>query len=422
MLAFVPGGRQGCRGRPALTVPLTEVPMHRPSLRTALLAAGAVTALAVPATASAQEDAPTLVGRALLPGELRETASQPAPAPFPAQPLGGFSALVDGGGALWAMPDNGYGAKGNSQDFLLRVYLVDPEFETAEGGAGDVDVLGWVQLRDPDRRVPFPIVTEGTTTRLLTGSDFDLESFRVAEDGTLWFGEEFGPFLLHTDATGRVLEAPIALPGVESPDSPFLADGEEANLPRSGGFEGMALSADGETLYPTLEQAVVGDPQRRRWIYEFDVDDRRYTGERWAYRTEQAEHVLGDLTALDRNRLLVVERDNQEGEEARFKRVYLVDLRRADRRGYLVKREVLDLLDIADPDLISLPGREGDLGIGPVFTFPYVTVESVLPLGGERLALVNDTNFGSTGRNPQLPDDSDFIVVEVPGLADPVRR
>jgi hypothetical protein len=45
-----------------------------------------------------------------------------------------------------------------------------------------------------------------------------------------------------------------------------------------------------------------------------------------------------------------------------------------------------------------------------------VTVEAVLPLGHGELAIVNDTNFGTTGRNPGLPDYSDFIVVEVPRL------
>ena len=34
------------------------------------------------------------------------------------------------------------------------------------------------------------------------------------------------------------------------------------------------------------------------------------------------------------------------------------------------------------------------------------------------MTIVNDTNFGSTGRNPALPDYSDFIVVSVPGLHD----
>jgi hypothetical protein len=42
--------------------------------------------------------------------------------------------------------------------------------------------------------------------------------------------------------------------------------------------------------------------------------------------------------------------------------------------------------------------------------------EAVLPLSGNELTFVSDTNFGSTGRNPNLPDYSDFIVVKVPGI------
>jgi hypothetical protein len=33
----------------------------------------------------------------------------------------------------------------------------------------------------------------------------------------LWFGDEFGPFLLHTDVTGKLLDAPIPLPDFENP-------------------------------------------------------------------------------------------------------------------------------------------------------------------------------------------------------------
>ena len=46
----------------------------------------------------------------------------------------------------------------------------------------------------------------------------------------------------------------------------------------------------------------------------------------------------------------------------------------------------------------------------------YQTVEAVLPYGGHDPAIVNDTNFGSMGRNPSLPDYSDFIVIRVPDL------
>ena len=55
----------------------------------------------------------------------------------------------------------------------------------------------------------------------------------------------------------------------------------------------------------------------------------------------------------------------------------------------------------------------GDFGLGDPFAFPYVTVEAVLPIDKDELVFVNDTNFGSTGRNPALPDYSDFIIVKL---------
>jgi hypothetical protein len=252
-------------------------------------AAIALPALAIGALAAAPASAhhgpppppePALLARAILPADATAPApfpgapnTEPAPAPGSVQPVGGFSALLDAPGFAnyWAMPDNGFGSKANSHSFLLRVYNVHADFETArggEGGSGVVKILKAITLRDPDHKVPFKIVNDATPDRLLTGGDFDIESFREDYRGTLWFGEEFGPFLLHTDATGKVLEAPIPLPDVKSPDyppdypSPVAG---AANLASSNGFEGMAISPDGRTLYPTLEGPVTGDdPLTRR--------------------------------------------------------------------------------------------------------------------------------------------------------------
>ena len=373
-------------------------------------------------------DEPTLLARAILPSD----AYQPGPAsgaavapnngvtpPFPGQPIPGFSAVLDAGrGELWGMPDNGYGAKTNSADFLLRLYRIRPEFRTAGGGDGSVDVLRFLQLRDPDEEIPFALTRPD---RLLTGADFDLESVRRAKDGTFWFGEEFGPFLLHTDATGEVLEAPIPLPGVQSPQNPFLGGGTP-NLPASRGFEPLALSRDGKTLYPMLEGALVGDPDPcRRIVYEFDLRDSEYTGRSWWYRTDAAfpGAVIGDLTALDEHRFVLIERDDAQGAEAQQKKIYLVDLRRVDAEGYLEKRLVLDLLRIRDPAGISLPARPGEFGVGDPFSFPLQSVESLEVLGGERLLIANDNNYpGSDGRwvARDRPDDTELIIVRVPAL------
>jgi hypothetical protein len=374
--------------------------------------------------------APTLLARAILPADATAPAPfpgapniEPAPAPGSVQPVGGFSALVDAPGFAnyWAMPDNGFGTKANSHSFLLRVYKVHADFETAHGGAGTVKILKWITLRDPDHKIPFKIIDDATPDRLLTGGDFDIESFREDYRGTLWFGEEFGPFLVHTDATGKVLEAPIPLPDVKSPDyppdSPAPVAGA-ANLNSSAGFEGMAISPDGRTLYPTLEGPVAGDDPLTRRMYRFDIRTRRYAAQRRIYHLDNAGWSVADLYALDDHRFVALERDATMGATTVHKQAFAIDLRRTDATGALVKREVLDLEQLRDAALISLPARPGDVGLGDPFAMPYVTIEALLPLPGDRVAIVNDTNFGSTGRNPALPDYSDFIVVSVPGLRD----
>jgi hypothetical protein len=383
-----------------------------------------VAALCVPAIAGAGADRPTLVGRAILPaatfapgppsgGSLGTAPINGIPVPFADQPVQGFSAILPAEpGSFWVMPDNGYGTQANSADFLLRVYHVTPDFRTAKGGSGAVTVGDFIQLRDPDHNVSFPLTR---ADRLLTGADFDIESIREAKDGTLWFGDEFGPFLIHTDATGKVLEAPIPLPGVQAPENPFRTG--PANLPSSGGFEGMAISKDGQTLYPMLEKAVAGDDPQLRRINQFDLRTRSYTGRVWWYPLDFGSVSIGDFTQLDQNRFLAIERDNNQGAAARIKRIYEIDLRRVNPDGTLEKTLVVDLMNIADPDRLSLPGRPGDIGLGETFSFPYVTIEDVLPLDAERLLVVNDNNFPfSIGRNPLLPDYNDFIVVRTGSL------
>ena len=422
------------------------MPAPRPSARrtaaftlAVALSAGAVAAATTPAAQAGEKrpSAPTLVGRALLPatayqpGPVSGTLLAPVPTngvtpPFAGQPIPGFSAVIPAdrsGKRFLAMPDNGFGAKTNSADFLLRAYVVRPSFKTGptptRRASGAVDVLRTVSFRDPQHHVPFPIVNGATKERLLTGADLDIESLARDARGRLWIGEEFGPYLVQTDATGRVLRAPIPLPdGTKSPQSPDLAPGETPSLPASRGFEAMATSEDGWTLYPILEGAKVADPdQRRRVVYEFDVRAERYTGRTWTLRVDSPELVVGDAAVLDDRRLVFIERDNFEGAEAVVKRLVVTDLDEAAPDGVLPRRTVVDLLSVADPKGVSAPGRPGEFGVGPVFSFPLTSVEVVLPLGRDRLLVANDNNFPfNDGRIAGVADDTEMIVVDVPGL------
>jgi hypothetical protein len=338
------------------------------------------------------------------------------------QPVQGVSSVLRWrGGDFLVMSDNGFGAKNNSADFVLRVHRISPNFRTKNGSGATIAVETFFTLSDPFRKIDFAIVADRqfyypTSTipvdaeireqRLLTGADFDIESFREAPDGTFWFGDEFGPFLIHTDARGRVLDAPIRLPGVQSPDNPFLGTGTP-NLASSRGFEGMAITPDGRTLYPMLEGALTTDPdQRRLTIYQFDLRTQRYTDRRWFYRLEATGQAIGDLTALTNTRFLVIERDNFQGAAARFKKIFLVDLDDVDAQGFLAKHLVADLMNIADPDNLG--------GQGPVFTFPFQTIESVIPLSDRTIGVLDDNNYPfSNGRTPGQSDPNEFIVLRL---------
>src|SRR5262249_12247642 len=126
------------------------------------------------------------------------------------------------------------------------------------------------QVNYPNGNNDIPVDASITAGRLLTGADFDIESVRFDRRGHMWFGEEFGPFLVETDARGPVLRGEVRLPSVVrpgatatgaevmSPQNPFLGS-LTPNLNGSNGFEGMAVSPSGRFLFPLLEGTVAGD-------------------------------------------------------------------------------------------------------------------------------------------------------------------
>jgi hypothetical protein len=354
-------------------------------------------------------------------GNVGVSAANGVTPPFSGQPIPGISgALADRDGGFWGQPDNGFGAKGNSADYLLRNYHFTADWRTARRGSGVLDADRFISYRDPDHKVPFPIVNGSTPDRLLTGADFDIESVQRARDGSLWVGEEFGPYLLHFDATGKLLEAPIPLPGVKSPQSPDLKPGETPNLPGSRGFEAMAMSRDGRTLYPILEGAVADDADKTlRRIYTFDIRSRAYKNGYQQMHVDDPGFMVGDAQVLRDGELVVIERDGGQGPTAKVKRLVGVDLSAAPAAdGTQPRRLIADMLNIADPFGISTAtGPAGGFGIGDPFSFPVQSFETVTLLGGDHVLIANDNNFPfDASRVPGKPDDLEAAIVRIPGL------
>ncbi|TDF65274.1 esterase-like activity of phytase family protein [Cupriavidus sp. L7L] len=446
--------------------PLPALPLARLAVAAALLGA-------LPAWADAPEAFPaTLAGHAVLPAQTLLSAPKDAPAdlqvsgkfttaqrteapgtiegksngrptgvslPFRGQPAQGHSGIKRmADGSFWLLTDNGAGAKANSPDFMLYLNQYKVDF-----GTGQFRRLKTIFLHDPDKKVPFRIVHEGTKQRYLTGSDFDTESFQFA-GGAIWIGDEFGPFLIKADMNGKVLAVFETMAGgklVRSPDHPAVTTpgapdaGIKFQVKRSKGFEGMASSPDGSKLYALLEGALWnedarayesegGKPYLR--VLEFDVKQQAWTGRHWKYVLEGASHAIGDFNMIDASHGLIIERDNGEGtpdkacpagqkrpdcfdDVAKFKRVYKVELTDANAGGPVRKVGYIDLLRIADPrKLARKPLTDG------VLAFPFFTIENVELVDATHIVVGNDNNLPfSSSREPNRADDNELVLLEV---------
>jgi glycerophosphoryl diester phosphodiesterase len=391
---------------------------------------------------------------AFLSADERETARRngiPGPDSGPylsAQPAQGVSSMVPADAGLWwALADNGYGRRENSADFQLVFHRLDPRW----GDAAGVRIVETVVVRDPDRRIPWTIACDpqhGTplpgfsfnampapppacgpdpAARVLTGFDLDPESFVRAPDGTFWISDEFGPFLLHVAGDGRLLAPPVQIPGVRSPQNPFLeisgrARAERPTLATSRGFEGMAISPDGSTLYALLEGAVTGDDPRDLRIYTYDIARNILASAFLKVRLEAASQTvnlaglvdtagariypdaaappagpiaIGELKAVNDHQMLLIERDNlgDDLNPPALKKLFLLELSQADARGgYVGKTQLVDLLAVPDPD-----GLGGETSF---FSLPFYTIESVHVADERTLLVATDNNFPmSNGRS-----------------------
>ncbi len=359
--------------------------------------------------------------------------------PFRGQPLQGHSGIKKmSDGSFWILTDNGSGAKANSPDSMLYLNRYAVDFK-----GGSMKRLETIFLHDPDKKVPFRIVHEGTKQRYLTGSDFDTESFQIA-GGALWIGDEFGPFLIKADMKGKVLavfETQVDGKVVRSPDHPAVTTpgapggAVDFQVRRSKGFEGMAASKDGSKLYALLEGALWDastkgneklDGKDYLRVLEFDVKSESWTGRHWKYVLEGASHAIGDFNMIDGTTGLIIERDNGEGtadkacpegqksstcfhDLAKFKRVYTVELSEANVGAAVRKIGYIDLMAIADPNkLARKPLNNG------VLTFPFFTIENVDVVDATHIVVGNDNNLPfSSSREPNKADDNELILLEV---------
>lgn len=251
-------------------------------------------------------------------------------------------------------------------------------------------------------------------TALGTSADgIDSEGLVLAADGSFWVSDEYGPHIAHFDATGKQLERinPFGT-GQGGRTLPLVLARRRPNR----GMEGLCLTPDGKTLvglmqsplYNPSSAAVSGSTVLRIVAVDLTTGATR----QYAYLLDNASLTgCSEIVAITNTSFLALERDGLYGgnttSPAALKRVYKFDLSGAT--------DISDAANAAGGKLYNsltveqLKDQAGltTAGVVPVTktlvldllkdispVYPHDKAEGLALIGGDRLAISNDDDFG----------------------------
>lgn len=293
------------------------------------------------------------------------------------------------------------------------------------GGTGETpyNLDGSVVALDPD----------GDGIKGFDESGLDSEGLVALKDGTFWVSDEYGPHIVHFDATGKEIER----------INPFAADprnkagrvlpAELATRWPNRGMEGLTITPDGKTLVGIMQSNLynpsnaVGSINLTR-IVTVNIDTGAVA--QYLYRQDAAGLANSEIVALSATRFLVIERDTKfYGIDAGTirKNVYKVDMGKATNvdKSNTALREGKAALTVSaahgllvDGKTLELVVKEGGtadnfaagwaqlstLGIQPATKtlaydgiasqkYPHDKMEGLWVIDANRLGILNDADF-----------------------------
>ncbi|WP_010135533.1 esterase-like activity of phytase family protein [Ochrovirga pacifica] len=328
-------------------------------------------------------------------------------------------------GEFYALTDRGSNIKFGSNkifptpDYTPRI----GHFKLLENGS--VEMIKEILIKDPSgtkisgRPNPegygatgeVPYAEDQTTVLDFDKYGLDSEGLVAMKDGSFWISDEYGPHIVHVDATGKQLErlSPKGITG-ESGDRklPAVFASRWANR----GMEGLAITPDEKTLVGIM-QSTLYNPSKAdvvdftiTRIVTFDIE----TGatKQYLHKQEKAKNSNSEIVALSNTEFLIVERDGAFTKDTNKnevqKHIYKIDISNAT--------DVSDTTDSANGKLIEGKTIEqctwdelSNAGIVPVTKtlavdliaalgdYPHDKLEGIWLIDNSTIGVINDDDF-----------------------------
>ena len=145
----------------------------------------------------------------------------------------------------------------------------------------------------------------------IANDDFgiDSEGLAVMNDGTFWISDEYGPHIVHFDASGKEIGR----------INPFASDTRDTyNLPdefgnrwANRGMEGLTVTPDQSTLVGIMQSTLDNPSKTYRGTLTRIVTIDLATGaiKQYLYQQEKAKNSNSEIAAIGNDTFLVIERD-----------------------------------------------------------------------------------------------------------------
>ncbi|TAF45149.1 MAG: esterase-like activity of phytase family protein [Sphingobacteriales bacterium] len=239
----------------------------------------------------------------------------------------------------------------------------------------------------------------------------DCEGLAVANDGTFWVSDEYGPHLVHFDKNGKTIERinPYGN-GTGGRKIPEVFKKRRANR----GMEGLTLSPDGKTLIGMMQSPMYNPAKDKvansKLLRILTFDIATGTTKQYAYLIDNTKTLSSEIVAITASTFLVLERDGDFAggtPAAQVKKVYKIDISGATdisdpkngAGGLMFGGKTLEELSVTElsanniipvtkelvVDLLTIPGG-----------YPHDKAEGLAIINNNLIVVSNDDDFGVT--------------------------
>ncbi|WP_221391447.1 esterase-like activity of phytase family protein [Dyadobacter sp. NIV53] len=252
---------------------------------------------------------------------------------------------------------------------------------------------------------------------LANSSDgLDSEGMAMAPDGSFWISDEYGPHLVHFDASGKTIER----------INPFGTGKGGRKIPAvfalrrpNRGMEGLAITPDGKTLvgimqfplYNPTSAAIAGTLVTR--ILAYDIASG--SSKQYVYLIDKANlQANSEIAAISNTSFLVLERDGEYATNANkatvIKKIYKIDISGATDIsdpangvggklfGGLTVEQLKDAATLQSNGITPVTKTlAADLMTDISTLYPHDKAEGLAIINSTTIAVSNDDDFGVTG-------------------------